>query len=365
MTPELLVELLKILYLTAILVGAMVSALLFRKRINKLSNRLCAVYILVMLLPLWNGYVSHSSALAPLSIVYLNYFYPWLFGPLLLLYLKALFEPGVTWHQSSMHFLPLPFTALFIFSLNFAYVTPGNAIISQAYSMAMYSQILGYVAYCWLYLSRQESHHESVSANLDGIPLAWPKKVLTLFTMAFVLDCLIFGLNLLLAERPHWLVDIFFIGESLLVVMLGIFALKQPELLFDRFVFEGNSKYRHSPLNLALAVDINNRLQALMQEQKCYLDNELTLAKLAAQLQVAPHHLSQVLSEQRHQNFYEFVNRYRIEHAKQLLASNDPQFGNILDIAFQVGFNNKTSFNEAFKRFTKLTPSQFKHIESA
>ena len=101
-----------------------------------------------------------------------------------------------------------------------------------------------------------------------------------------------------------------------------------------------------------------------MSEKKPYLENELTLAKLAEMLSVPQHHLSQILNEKLNQNFFDFVNNYRIQEAKKLLVSPDGGLLTILAIAEEVGFNSKSAFNNAFKKVTNTTPSEFRKNNS-
>jgi AraC-like DNA-binding protein len=73
-----------------------------------------------------------------------------------------------------------------------------------------------------------------------------------------------------------------------------------------------------------------------------------------------PHYVSQVISQEFASNFYDLVNRHRIEHAKRLLRA-DPE-GNVLTIAMDSGFNSKSAFHVAFRRCTGTTPSNFRQI---
>jgi AraC-like DNA-binding protein len=75
---------------------------------------------------------------------------------------------------------------------------------------------------------------------------------------------------------------------------------------------------------------------------------------------MSTHHLSQLINEGLNQNFFDFVNSYRIEEIKKQL--HDPKLSHIKieEIAFQNGFNSKSAFNTAFKKFTQTTPSQFR-----
>ncbi len=101
-----------------------------------------------------------------------------------------------------------------------------------------------------------------------------------------------------------------------------------------------------------------SRLEQFMTENHPYLDNDLTLKTLAEQLALTPRELSEVINAQAGRNFFDYVNRYRVDAAKQMLRQQPD--ARILDVAHACGFNSKSVFNEAFKRHAKLTPSAFR-----
>src|SRR6266498_1011760 len=97
-----------------------------------------------------------------------------------------------------------------------------------------------------------------------------------------------------------------------------------------------------------------------MRKEKSYLQSELSLNQLAAELSVKPKILSQIINEKLGQNFFDFINTYRIEEAKRLLVEHEDPKITVLEILYEVGFNSKSSFNTVFKKNTGLTPSDFK-----
>jgi AraC-like DNA-binding protein len=98
----------------------------------------------------------------------------------------------------------------------------------------------------------------------------------------------------------------------------------------------------------------------LMENERLYQETELTLQELSDKLQSPPHLVSQALNEVMQKSFYDLVNSYRVEEAKRLLV--DPKNLNytILSVGFEAGFNSKTTFNTVFKKFTGLTPTEYK-----
>ena len=120
--------------------------------------------------------------------------------------------------------------------------------------------------------------------------------------------------------------------------------------------------YKRSGLSLEVAQEYRIKVMQVMQEKQLYLDNELTLNDLAEQADILPHHLSEVLNRQMNQNFYSFVNDYRVHYAKELLSNPDTRDMPVVELAFEAGFRSKSSFYEAFKKATSTTPTQYKKM---
>ena len=95
----------------------------------------------------------------------------------------------------------------------------------------------------------------------------------------------------------------------------------------------------------------------LMTEDKLYLDEKLTLARLAEELDIRPHQLSEFLNKYMQTNFNRFVNQFRIEKAVKRLVEN-PEL-NILEVAFECGFSSKTAFNRAFQTLKGTSPGRY------
>ncbi len=138
--------------------------------------------------------------------------------------------------------------------------------------------------------------------------------------------------------------------------VLGYLALRQQSVqgIYDNSI--AANKYHKSGLSEKMAEHHLVKLNEYMKKNKPFLDCNLTLPKLAQSLMIAPNHLSQILNERLSLNFFDFINRHRVEEVKKLL--NDPANGhlNILSIAYESGFSSKSSFNSIFKRHTNLTP---------
>jgi AraC-like DNA-binding protein len=121
-----------------------------------------------------------------------------------------------------------------------------------------------------------------------------------------------------------------------------------------------SKKYLHSGLRIDEAIKIKKQLIQTMENQRPYLDPDLKLKKLASLLGIKTHHLSQVLNGQLNCNFYDFVNGYRIELAKKHLQDISFKHYTIEAIAYDSGFNSKSTFNTLFKKQVGQTPGQWR-----
>ena len=154
-----------------------------------------------------------------------------------------------------------------------------------------------------------------------------------------------------------------------LLILLGCLALISGAVfLYKRhpLVKNGNEKvkYNNSHLNPVYVKECIKNLDYLMQVEKVYRDEHISLQSLSRKLSVTPHQLSRILNEKVKKNFPDFVNTYRVEEAKKLLREPGRSSRKILTIAFDVGFNTKVAFNIAFKKYTKMTPTEFRKIGS-
>lgn len=120
-----------------------------------------------------------------------------------------------------------------------------------------------------------------------------------------------------------------------------------------------SSNYERSGLSAQQAKEYHSQLVALMEEKKPYLNGELTAGELANLVGISVNHLSQVLNKEQKQNFFDFVNSYRIKDV--ILKMEDPNNNHLtlLAMALDSGFNSKTSFNTVFKKTTNQTPSHY------
>ena len=303
-----------------------------------------------------------------------------LHGPFLYLYIKILVSDGslLSWKDVG-HLIPFVFFNLYIFissfnpvisqRLDIYKVTPGNntpLLFSLFLLLTAFSGTV-YFLLTFRLFKRLDINIFNNFSNPANIDLYWIRKLVLVFGIVWT--------SLISVTVVHHIFNMFsmvfctdglFLSLSVFVILIGYFGLKQKVIfsaqhnLIEAEAAKILTKYSGSRLTGSEAKQHAEKLTDYMKSSKSYLNPDLSLPQLAAELNISSHYLSQVINEQFNLNFFDFVNRYRVEAFKEKIK--DPEFRNysLLGIAFECGFNSKSAFNRIFKQVTGLTPSQFK-----
>lgn len=168
------------------------------------------------------------------------------------------------------------------------------------------------------------------------------------------------------------LYNIYDIVQLLILILIGYDALtsyKHSVVIkaeWDKIQLEDGSnivdaiKYARSNLTREQSDDIKLELEAYMEKHEPYLNSQIRIKDLADQTGISSHQISQVLNESFNQNFFEFINSYRVKKAISLIEDSQNSLLTFSAIGFEAGFNSKTTFYEAFKKATGTTPAQYK-----
>jgi len=228
-------------------------------------------------------------------------------------------------------------------------------------------QALFYTGLSYFTIRKHQRKIQLFSSNTEGINLNWLEYIiLIIFIVSIVYVIYNLSYN---ANSLNFFINLIFL---LVIYFVAYNSLKQKEIYpveekLREELISINDDSETEELKRKLISDeelvrIKVQLEELMNSQKPYLESELNLIKLSELLSISTHHLSYVINTGFQKNFFQYVNEYRIEHAKKLLKNNTKL--SILGIAYESGFNSKTSFNTTFKKFTDQTPSEFKKISS-
>jgi AraC-like DNA-binding protein len=295
-----------------------------------------------------------------------------LLGPLLYLYTQSILYRDFRLSLSKgWHFLP--FVLLFVFTEVY-WQAVGPAERRQMLGQVMTRQVPGYqywdsllifVQY-FLYMfasfrliRRFKQAAGDAFSDYRRIDIRWLSNSLVFFTGAMALAAVnsFIGLTSLAA---YWL-PVFLVVIGLVWVYVNVLLLKA---LKDSELFAVLEEQPAAVPAAAKASEewsgVLEELRGYMETRRPWLDPDLTLEQLALQLKLRPKLLSQAINKGLGQNFFEFINRYRIGEAKRLLNNPADKKVTVLEVLYQVGFNSKSSFNTVFKKQTGLTPSEFK-----
>ena len=202
--------------------------------------------------------------------------------------------------------------------------------------------------YCMAVLHDIRKSRNSLYLQRDSAILNW-LVLLTVATISMFTNYLLIFFSIV----PYYPSGAF--TFSILIILLTVWALRKP-FLFKR----QKNRYLNSTLEDVKITKYFNELSKLMENDKLYLDPELTLTKLSSIIGISSKQLSQIINQVEHQNYSQYIASHRVEEAKRMLADKKYRDYKIAAIAYESGFNNISTFNSAFKRFTNTTAIQFR-----
>ncbi len=349
-------------------------ALVSIKRGNRTANRLlAAISITISILVSYTVLTSNHYLFRFPHLSRVNHPFDFLGAPLLFLYIRALVSRKPQFKKRDLlHFIPFAACALYLTpyylkSTEYKY----NSLISTSQQQWYYIRsplvILQFLIYFIFMVSTLLSYSRKVKGQNSPAQKAVLLQVRFLvvsFITLWVIGIMRYAFDLsypLYMEQTNLILPL---GATLIVYGLAYLGLKQPEALTGMEEPPLAKKYEKSTLTPERSEEYLKRLLSMMDTEKPYTDGDLTLHKLARKLLISPHHLSQMLNERLSQNFFDFINSYRIEEAKRRLVDPARKHYSILGIAEEVGFNSKSAFNVAFKKHANMTPSEFRKTAS-
>lgn len=244
------------------------------------------------------------------------------------------------------------------------------ANIALVFNICFSLQVIPYCILAHLKIVKHQNNIRLIYSTVENIDLIWLKNiVISVFIIAvfWILD-IIFSLS----EKYTIYDSVSSLIYLYVVFYITFYWLKQKEIfpfnlneikeiktiINEESIQEDNRKKIISDEKLEL---IKIELLELMNSRKPFLDSDLSLVNLAIILNISSHQLSYVINKGFEENFYQFINSFRVKEAKKLILDPKNSHLSLLGIGFEVGFNSKTVFNTTFKKITGLTPSEFKN----
>jgi AraC-like DNA-binding protein len=300
-----------------------------------------------------------------------------LHGPLFWYYASSLSKPDSRFNKKTIWHC-LPFIVVFGFMCSGILYDSSHMNVSiKGLSILKFASLIIYTVTVFLRLKTHRNVVKDIFSNTTQKYLSWllllSVGIMALWTVAVattLLDWISFYNSVRFNSRLLQVsVDVF-------IMVMSYFGFRQKSLyemkdnldipngeirsLISIQPSESNVKYQRSGLNENRAKELHTQLIKLMETDRIFKDEDLTLFKLAKMLGVSPNHVSQVINTLEHRNFFDYINLLRIEEVKKRIVSKQHEHLTLLGIAFECGFNSKAAFNRAFKKFTGVTPTEFK-----
>lgn len=378
---------------------------------NTVANRFLGPFLAILSLSLLNNFFLHAGLLQRFpELSAAGQFLYFALGPLLYFHIKALSEPLFTFERRDWwHFLPVLLSLVAFLPVYGATPTEKREVAALYFQhfasmhtfrdklalymqlpLAMHIHVAQYLAlmahiatYSMLGLRQLRKHGIAIGqafSDIDRIELNWLKYLCRLTLALCIASLLMLAARIGYADRFSADARVLpALIAALLIYYVGLLSLRQPAIYQPRSkaqdqpprtiaadgpgastepVEDGREKYQSSGLTSAEAEAHWQQLLVHMAERRPYLASGLTIGQLAEAFGIPVAHLSQVINSCAGLNFFDFINQYRVRYAQELLGLHSDK--TVLDIALDTGFNSQSTFYAQFKKWTGVTPSQYR-----
>lgn len=311
----------------------------------------------------FNYFLEHNP-----SLIYIGYPFTYLWGPTFYLYVKSVAYSNFKFRKLDiLHFLLFIVLSIFLlvtyFPLN--YEEKREIIINRTFPIILMGnilhiilrlQVLVYIiSTIYVFISLRKRLRDRYS-SLSTTNYSWIKFLVGGFTLSYILTIplIIYG-NI-------WGFYSSLINLAIITPYFIYFNIIFFKAWYNPDLFSGideNIKYKSSKLTKEEAEEWIQKIDAFVKEKKPFLNPELSLNQLAENINISSRVLSQIINEYFNQNFQDYINKLRIEESKKILMDSKNK-KTVLEILYEVGFNTKSAFNIAFKKYTGLTPTDFR-----
>ncbi len=350
------------------LLGIFLSVVLnLRQKGDTVGNLLISSFVLFHSLFIIHGcfFMSRNNFNTP-GVLYISTSFSFFYGPLLYFYFKRISEKYKFRTIDLLHLIPSAIIFLYLLPI---YLLPGQDKLHMMFNreddsflaviVITIAKFISLSVYAFL-VYRIYAKIRKKKQKTDTQVLKWQRNIMVL-NFVYVFSYFIFGI----ARIKVFDINISIYPQvflmSFIILYVGYVAYVQPKVFSKKTLFKEIDilKYQKSGLTHSFSEELKTNLLMLLDEKKVFKQNNISLDILADQLGTTRHNISQVINEHFDMNFFHLINKYRIEEAKEILKNDHNRNLNIIDVAYDVGFNNKVTFNKAFKAETNMTPTDY------
>ncbi|PAJ75078.1 AraC family transcriptional regulator [Pseudoalteromonas sp. NBT06-2] len=220
-----------------------------------------------------------------------------------------------------------------------------------------------YAIACFVLIFKYKNRLQDTHSNIENVHINWLNGLVVGFMVVMLSEVILVGAKVFNLFYPLGTDMFMYLGltgnyTSFVLVNLLIFTAIRYFLIFEQVTDDETIK--KSVDDKFVNPDMAAEVDCAILKSKAYMEPDITLDKLAESLSIIPRDLSMLINRHFGINFYEFINKYRIEEAKKMLVDPEHKNTTITDIYLAVGFNSKSVFYTFFKKFESVTPSQFR-----
>jgi len=370
------------IYQIGFVITFFLAFLLLSKSRKTIADKILFFWLLIIgfHLFLFNLFYNKSDFEYP-YLLGINVPLPLFHGPFLYLYSKAITNQLKNWRINLLHFSPaiISYAVLFdFFKLSgkekLLIMENQGSEFENILNMIIIAILCSGIIYVFLSIQTTRKHKKNFinefSSN-EKINLSW-------------LNYLVCGIGISWLFVIYGNDEILFTVVVLFVIFIGYFGINQLGIFTNTDLLkletessfytysdptlnsysledkvQKNQKYEKSGLKEETAMEIHKVLCQKMENEKWFTNSELTLVELAQNLDIFPNKLSQVINTYEGKNFHDYINSRRVELFLKLVENPENRKYTILSLAFDCGFNSKSSFNKHFKKITNQTPSVY------
>ncbi len=368
----------EVFFFIGIAISSLLALLIFSKKSLSPSDKIFGAWQILLVLHFSLVYIRHSNII---------YTYPHFIGtdtsftllyiPLIFFYSFSILSKKQNYRNYIIHLLPFLLVNIGLL-FSFYFITGDEKLTlflerfsgKKVYSFVDLLVLIQFFIYFpWLIISLKK-YNQKISkkhSKTEVVNSFWLEKII-------IGACLVIGINFVIYFfylSTDFLSTTFFSKISIINICifqatLGYLGIKHTYIFSSNIENQKNplTKYQKTGLNKGASEKYFKILTDHMENNKPYLDPDLNRNTLASEMGISSNHLSQIINQQTNQNFYAFVNEFRIKEAKTILQKKTSNQYTILAIANDSGFKSKSVFNELFKKHYGMTPSQFRKSNS-
>lgn len=347
-----ILPILNIVFYISIFQILLISFFLFLKKGGNKSSRIPLISLFII----WSIFTAGSYILLAgirniliIDIGHLMNLSVFLTAPIMYIYFKTLFEPQYKISYKNLVHI-IPFIGILLYMINKIVFQKAVGVVFYPFAIYLISGLfIQNIIYFYLIIKELPNFESNKYKSRLKIYRFILYSVLAIFFLK--LGAFITWNVLDYVEICIYITNIFFTIVFMIINTLILFSLNNPELL------TGGFKYQSSDIPESELKENLSRIKEYLCKEKVYTDPLISLERLAKGLKMQEKLLSQVINQSSGSNFNDFINSFRIEYAIEMMKNSDMK---ILEIAYEAGFNSKTTFNTSFKKITGLTPSEYK-----